>query len=59
VSQAIVDALEVVQVDEEDGQGDRPALTPIQRVAQTIVEQGSIWQAREGIVESLVTQRPP
>ena len=54
VSQRVVDELELVEVEEEDG--DRSLLVPraSQRVLETVEEEVAVRQAGEGIVEGVV-----
>jgi hypothetical protein len=54
VTEAVVDGLEVVEVDED--QGDEPVAAPAERVLEAVVEQRPVRQARELVVEGAVAQ---
>ena len=56
VAEAVVDHLEVVQVDEQHGQAAAVAARPGQRVADPVVEQGPVGQVGEAVVEHLVLE---
>jgi hypothetical protein len=56
VAELVVDRLEVVQVDEEQGQGRTGLGAAAQRVAHPFAEQGPVGQAGEPVVERLVLQ---
>jgi hypothetical protein len=59
VPEAVVDELEIVEV--EEYQGDLPAASRLasQRVAESIHQQAAVRQAREGVVQSLPRQFVP
>jgi hypothetical protein len=54
VAEAVVDHLEIVQVDEEHGQAAAVAARPGQGVADAVVEQRPVGQVGEAVVERLV-----
>ena len=54
VAEAVVDGLEVVEVDEHDGHPDPFAQRPRHRVADALVEQRAVGQVGDGVVEGLV-----
>jgi hypothetical protein len=54
VAVQVVDGLEAVEVDEEDGQGAVVAATDGQGLVDPVVEQGPVGEAGEGVVEGLV-----
>ncbi len=56
VPEAVVDVLEVVEVDEQDGQRVAPPPRPGERVVEPVGEQGAIGQTRERVVEGLVPE---
>jgi hypothetical protein len=56
VAEAVVDHLEVVQVDEEHGQAAAVAARPGQRVPDPVVEQGPVGQVGEAVVEGQVLE---
>jgi hypothetical protein len=56
VAQLVVDGLEVVQVDEEQGQWGAGLGAAAQGVADPLAEQGPVGQADEPVVEGLVLQ---
>ena len=57
VAVEVVDGLEAVQVDEEDGQGAVVPATGGQGLVDPVVEQGPVGQSGEGVVEGLVLAR--
>src|SRR5207247_8788650 len=56
VTEAVVDRLEVVEVEEEDGESLSRATHPGQRVLQPIGEEGPVREAGEGVMEGLVAE---
>ena len=54
VAEAVVDGLEVVEVDEQHGHPDAVAQRPRDRVADALVEQRPVGQVGDRIVEGLV-----
>jgi hypothetical protein len=56
VAQLVVDRLEVVQVDEEQGQWGAGLGAPAQGVPDPLPEQGPVGQVGEAVVERLVLQ---
>ena len=54
VAEAVVDGLEVVEVDEQHGHPGAFAQVPGDRVAHALVEQGPVGQVRDRVVERLV-----
>ena len=56
MTKAVVDRLEVVEVHEQDGQSALVTQRPGNRVANALDEEGSVGQARDGIVEGLVLE---
>jgi hypothetical protein len=56
VAEAVVDHLEIVQVDEEHGQAAAVAARPGQGVAHAVVEQRPVGQVGEAVVERLVLE---
>ncbi len=58
VAVEVVDGLEAVEVDEEDGQGAVVAPAGGQGLIDAVVEQGPVGQAGQGVVEGLVLAEP-
>jgi hypothetical protein len=56
VAEAVVDALEVVQVDEEDGHGAAPTPGSSQGRGEPVEQQPAVGQPGEGVVQRLVPQ---
>ncbi len=57
VAERVVDLLEVVQVEEEEGQGGTDARGDAQGLLQAVAEQGAIGQVGQRVVQGLVAQR--
>ena len=53
VAEAVVDHLEAIEIQEQDGQLVGPPLRPRQRVAQTVHEQRAVHQVRQRVPEGL------
>jgi hypothetical protein len=51
VSEGVVERLEVVEVDEQQSAMPVPARARRQRLAQTVVQQTTVGQAGQGVVE--------
>jgi hypothetical protein len=56
VAEAVVDLLEAVQVEEEDGHRGRLPLGPLEGVVDPVLEQGPVGQRGQGVVEGLVDE---
>lgn len=56
MTQAVIDRLEVIQVEEEDADGRPLTLCSLESVRHTVAEQGAVAQSREGIVQRLPPQ---
>src|SRR5207302_9777460 len=56
VPEAVVDQLEAVQVEEQDGDGDPPAPHPGQAPPQAVVEGGAVGQGGQVVVVGVVGQ---
>src|SRR5207244_10910105 len=56
VAQAVVDDLEVVEVEEEDGGQASPPLQAAQGQAEPVEEEGPVRQTGEGVVQGLVDE---
>ena len=56
VAEAVVDRLEVVEVEQQDRQRLAVVTLPLQGVVDAVVEQGPVRQAGHGVVEGLVLQ---
>ena len=54
MAEAVVDRLEVVEVDEQHRHGPVVALLSLQGMLHTVPEQGPVGQARDRIMEGLV-----
>ncbi len=59
VAEAVVDRLEVVEVDEDDGQADVVAAGAGDGVADALDEQRAVGEARDRVVEGLVLRAAP
>ena len=56
VSQAVVDGLEVVDVDEQDGHPQERPPRPLERVRDAVEEQRAVRERRERVVEGLMRE---
>src|SRR6266700_1975959 len=59
VAEAVVDQLEVVQVDEEDAYALRSAVGPFQTELEMLEERGPIGQAGQGVMQRCVCELLP
>ena len=56
MTEAVVDGLEVVEVDEHDADRGRATLRPHERVLDAVDEERPVGEARDGVVEGLVRE---